>query len=348
MAKLPEFNNEEENFEFFENHSGVDFTDEAMETKCPVKDRRPKKVITTIRIDPNLKENLKKIARYKGILYQTLINMWLTEKSREEIRRIKKSLKAEFTKDTGNDSSLKAESGGLLNSVIQDNLNDMKRTTSGTDFASLAETVGSLTSKPGVLKETKIFVLNDLERQEKGCTNFDTVKTLPVIVAKIGVSGDKDVKTRAYNLIIKWCDSWSNAESGKSIKDAVTMLFSNSGAEDSALASRATNDLIHTMDKTSNARYFVEMGEALGNVASSPCVSKETKISVLDALESEEESCSNVDTVKTLPVVAAKIGASGDKEVKTRAYNLINKWDDSWTNISTVKSIEDAKKLLFK
>lgn len=95
MAKLPEFKNEEEIFEFFENHSGIDFMNEDMEIKSPVKDRRPKKVITTIRMDTNLKENLKKIARYKGILYQTLINMWLTEKSREEIRKIKKTLRQE-------------------------------------------------------------------------------------------------------------------------------------------------------------------------------------------------------------------------------------------------------------
>lgn len=95
MAKLPEFKNEEEIFEFFENHSGIDFINETIEIKSPVKDRRPKKVITTIRMDTNLKENLKKIARYKGILYQTLINMWLTEKSREEIRKIKKTLRQE-------------------------------------------------------------------------------------------------------------------------------------------------------------------------------------------------------------------------------------------------------------
>ncbi|MDQ7826683.1 MAG: CopG family antitoxin [Candidatus Eremiobacteraeota bacterium] len=88
MARLPDFISEDDIFEFFESHSGTDFLDDAEEIKGPVLDRRsPQKEVTTLRLDPALKRVLKLIARNKGIRYQTLISMWLTEKAKEEIRR---------------------------------------------------------------------------------------------------------------------------------------------------------------------------------------------------------------------------------------------------------------------
>jgi predicted DNA binding CopG/RHH family protein len=87
MAGLPEFKNEDEMFDFFEAHSSVDFMEGGVEVEGPVVDKRPKKQITTIRLDLPLKISLQRIARSKGIRYQTLINMWLTERVREEIRK---------------------------------------------------------------------------------------------------------------------------------------------------------------------------------------------------------------------------------------------------------------------
>lgn len=88
MAKLPDFKNEEEVFNFFETHSGVDFMDGAEEIKGKIIDERPKKEITTIRLAPHLKQTLKMIAKNKGIRYQTLVNMWLTERSQEELKNM--------------------------------------------------------------------------------------------------------------------------------------------------------------------------------------------------------------------------------------------------------------------
>lgn len=89
MAELPTFKNEDEIFDFFETRSGADFMVGTEEIEGLVIDQRPKKEVTTIRLDPHLKNILKKIARNKGIRYQTLINMWLTEKAREEIRNLR-------------------------------------------------------------------------------------------------------------------------------------------------------------------------------------------------------------------------------------------------------------------
>ena len=85
MAKLPDFKSEKEVFEFFESHSSADFMDGAQLVKGPVVDKRSRKEITTIRLDPNLKLSLRKIAKSKGIRYQTLISMWLTERAMDEL-----------------------------------------------------------------------------------------------------------------------------------------------------------------------------------------------------------------------------------------------------------------------
>lgn len=89
MSKLPKFKNEDEIFKFFETHSSIDVLEDAEEVEDPVVDQRLKKEITTIRLEPNLKKTLQKIAKNKGIRYQTLISMWLTEKTKEELKQIK-------------------------------------------------------------------------------------------------------------------------------------------------------------------------------------------------------------------------------------------------------------------
>ena len=93
MPKLPKFDNEEEIFDFFETHSAADYMEGTREVKAPVTDRRSKKEITTLRIDSQLKQTLQLFAKRKGIRYQTLINMWLTEKAREEILHLEKKAK---------------------------------------------------------------------------------------------------------------------------------------------------------------------------------------------------------------------------------------------------------------
>lgn len=90
MGRLPEFENEDQIFEFFEKHSGADYMDEAEEIEGPVIDQRTKKEVTTLRLDSHLKKTLQVLAKRKGIRYQTLINMWLTERAQKEVRSLKK------------------------------------------------------------------------------------------------------------------------------------------------------------------------------------------------------------------------------------------------------------------
>jgi len=81
-TKLPNFKNmtEQEEQEFWEKNSLVDFEDELKEVEINYIDQRPlKKTTINLRIDENLKSQIKKIALKKGLPYQTLIYMWLKE-----------------------------------------------------------------------------------------------------------------------------------------------------------------------------------------------------------------------------------------------------------------------------
>lgn len=79
---LPNFKNmtEQEEQKFWEKNSLVDYADEVEEIDINYIDQRPlKKTTINLRIDENLKNQIKKIALKKGLPYQTLIYMWLKE-----------------------------------------------------------------------------------------------------------------------------------------------------------------------------------------------------------------------------------------------------------------------------
>ena len=87
-ARIPKFKSEDEEFDFWSSHDSTDFfseseeIDEALEIRKP---RRKKQRITML-LDPQLKTQLQKLAEEKGIPYQTLIQMWLKERIRKEIK----------------------------------------------------------------------------------------------------------------------------------------------------------------------------------------------------------------------------------------------------------------------
>ncbi|MDQ7822285.1 MAG: CopG family antitoxin [Candidatus Eremiobacteraeota bacterium] len=87
-GKIPEFHNEEEEAEFWGNHSPLDFPDEFEDVDLHVNDMRQKKLPISIRLDPVLKEGVKKMAHIKKIRYQTLIQKWIKEKFEEEERAL--------------------------------------------------------------------------------------------------------------------------------------------------------------------------------------------------------------------------------------------------------------------
>ena len=83
MAKLPEFETDDEFFEFVETHDTADYWDEFEDVEN-VKVKRPKKKAITIRLYPYLIAETKGFAAKYGMPYQTLIGQWLTERLSQE------------------------------------------------------------------------------------------------------------------------------------------------------------------------------------------------------------------------------------------------------------------------
>ena len=83
--KIPKFNTEEEEVEFWDTHS-LDEFNEDLTLAEDVTFKKSRKKLVSLRLDSQQIEIFKKIATGKGIGYLTLVRMWITEKLKEEIR----------------------------------------------------------------------------------------------------------------------------------------------------------------------------------------------------------------------------------------------------------------------
>jgi len=86
MAKLPRFKTEQEAAEWFSTHDTAPYMDELEEVKEKIEfdQPRPKRKPVGLRLPVTVLEAIKRTAQKKGIPYQTLIQMWLVEKLRQE------------------------------------------------------------------------------------------------------------------------------------------------------------------------------------------------------------------------------------------------------------------------
>jgi predicted DNA binding CopG/RHH family protein len=86
MTKLPNFATEQDAAEWFATHDTAPYLDalEEVEEPIPVTRSRPTKRPVGLRIRSDYLEAVKQVAERKGIPYQTLIQMWLVEKLRQE------------------------------------------------------------------------------------------------------------------------------------------------------------------------------------------------------------------------------------------------------------------------
>src|SRR3972149_6767354 len=86
MSKIPKFKTLEEESEFWDTHSILDYWDETEPVEGHFVDARPPKKLVSIRFDPSLIAAAKRIARTKGVGYQTLLRMGAYEGLRRELR----------------------------------------------------------------------------------------------------------------------------------------------------------------------------------------------------------------------------------------------------------------------
>ncbi|WP_206811089.1 CopG family antitoxin [Paradesulfitobacterium ferrireducens] len=86
--KVPIFNTEEEEALFWDEHDSTEFIEDfepleielSKELEDEILSKRELKKPVTLRLEPSQIDAVKKIAGQKGLPYQTLIRLWITEK----------------------------------------------------------------------------------------------------------------------------------------------------------------------------------------------------------------------------------------------------------------------------
>ena len=89
--KVPKFRTEEEEALFWDEHDSTEFIEDfepieielSNELEDGILSKRELKKPITLRLEPNQIDAVKKIACKKGLPYQTLIRLWITERIRE-------------------------------------------------------------------------------------------------------------------------------------------------------------------------------------------------------------------------------------------------------------------------
>ena len=90
--RLPIFNSKEEEANFWDTHDSIEFLDEFKPAEIEVAPELEQRILTkrelkkpvTLRLEPAQIEDVKRIASRKGLPYQTLIRMWITEAIQQE------------------------------------------------------------------------------------------------------------------------------------------------------------------------------------------------------------------------------------------------------------------------
>ena len=84
--RIPTFKTDDEAAEFWDSHSLADYPDDTQPAENVSFASRPLKQIC-LRLAPSQVERVKRIAEIKGIGYQALLRMWITERVRQESAR---------------------------------------------------------------------------------------------------------------------------------------------------------------------------------------------------------------------------------------------------------------------
>ncbi len=84
IKKIPQFKNEDEEFEFWSTHSTVDYIDNFKPVKFDLSELKPSTKTISIRLPESMIDQLKKLANKRDVPYQSLLKILLGEKIREE------------------------------------------------------------------------------------------------------------------------------------------------------------------------------------------------------------------------------------------------------------------------
>jgi len=85
MNKIPKFSNEQEEAEFWSTHDATQFLDQSEPVDVKFVDARPPRTRIALQLDPTTIDELKNVARNKGVDYHTLVRSWVIERLKREL-----------------------------------------------------------------------------------------------------------------------------------------------------------------------------------------------------------------------------------------------------------------------
>lgn len=80
VRKIPKFKSLEEEANFWDTHSFADYWDEFEDVDLVVKLSKPKQETLVLRLQKDIKDRMKKVARQKGLAISALARLWILEK----------------------------------------------------------------------------------------------------------------------------------------------------------------------------------------------------------------------------------------------------------------------------
>lgn len=85
--KLPKFNNEDEEREFWATHDSSEYIDWKKAKRVVLPELKPSLKNISLRLPESMLEELKLLAHKKDVPYQSLLKIFLSEKINEELRK---------------------------------------------------------------------------------------------------------------------------------------------------------------------------------------------------------------------------------------------------------------------
>jgi hypothetical protein len=117
-----------------------------------------------------------------------------------------------------------------------------------------------------------------------------------------------------------------------------------SGNEETRI--KALNNIINWDCKWTTDTASTNIIPTIVQIATDSSAGLKEKFYALDGLEKAETVRKCADSVVSLPIAAARIGASGNEQTKKIALDLINKWDRSWKSDKAHANISIARRML--
>lgn len=91
LRKIPKFENEDQEREFWASHDSADFIDWRQAKRIQLASLRPTTRTISIRLPEPMIERLKVLANKRDVPYQSLLKMFIADKLEEELRSARTS-----------------------------------------------------------------------------------------------------------------------------------------------------------------------------------------------------------------------------------------------------------------